>query len=307
MPVIMPLCNKRYFYPASRWLSGLCLLLFATTVSAASRSVENTGEHLYLVPENQVPSLSRYLSETVFPENNKNVRRSRFTSHQEFFDFEDLFLLHRGSYIAVKTTSDNDGQKLRQVIAFSNHQASGFSGRGTGKVLTADDKHPLLSQVKRVDRDRFKEQLDSVGVSNIFAMRPVIITDAEHHGYIFSITGMDHLTVSLNIINIHILGRSKVMVTLSILPQSEQGRKVAGEIENSLEDLFPGLHSSDSTAYQLAFENGPGNPAITEFFLSHRLLFKLLQALLFAGLGTLVILLIIKRRSRTIETIDRPA
>ena len=82
---------------------------------------------------------------------------------------------------------------------------------------------------------------------------------------------------------------------------------MAGKLRNEMEKLFPELHSSGSTAYQLAYENGPGNPAVTEFILRHRLLFKLMQALLFAAIGMLIIWLVVKLRSRTIETTDRSA
>ena len=160
----------------------------------------------------------------------------------------------------------------------------------------------MLSRVKRADRDRFRENLGSIGISNAFALIPVVKTDTEHFVYRFAVAGTDHLTVRLNRIDSHILGRDKLIHTLSILPQSEQGRVVAGKVITELKSLFPTLRRSDISAYRLAYENGSGNPRVTEFFLGHPLLYRLMQLVLFAAIGLLIVGLVVKRRPHNIGT-----
>jgi len=297
MPVTMRPCNLRLADLPGRWLPGLCLLMLAAVANAGSSALQRQHERVYFVPQNQQVGLTRYLHETLFPESNKNIRRAHFVSEQQFFDLQDLFLLHRDSYVAISTTSDESAADQSQVTLVGNGQMLEFSGRGRGKLLTAGDRHSLLSRVKRVDRERFIAEIGSIGIGNPFALESVLTTTGEHQSYVLAVAGSDHLKVNLNAITSQVLGREQRILTLRIIPLTEQGQGVAVKVNKELERLFPALRPVSRNAYQLAYEHASANPVVTGFFLRHRLLFKLLQALLFAAIGILIITLLLKHRS----------
>lgn len=296
MPVTMPPCNRR------RRAAGCGALLCATlllTLGGGAHAQQILEEQVYRVPLEDLDNLWQFLDKSLFPESNPNLQRAQFDSRETFFDRPELEILRRGGYVSVTYTSDKDAaEPLWLDVSLAGQQRT-FAGRDTGKAITPDDKHALLSRVRRVERDSFRRLLESAGIDGAATLREVVTTVSEHSRYRLAALDVNHLSVTLKIVSSRVLGRERTFSTLKVTSHTAEGQNLALQVRRELDRFFPALQPYQGTPYQLAWESSPIDPRIKAFFLQHPRLFRMLQAILFAAAGLLCIYLALRWRKST--------
>ncbi|NOR54964.1 MAG: hypothetical protein GQ531_02030 [Sulfurovum sp.] len=212
-----------------------------------------------------------------------------------YFDVPELNYLKQNGmirYRAVEYRSKKKNKiKYRESIAYTldGNTTSTFSVKHYNNIKSMQEKHPMLTLVKRKERQVFLNQLHQDGVKYPMRLKKIVQVSKVVHTLAVENNSNKIANISISQVEASALDQETNYVMLTL--ETDNTTNVSKEIKNLL-----GLQAIAKTEYQLAFDEMNNNVFLFYWILRYPYLINLLYGLGFGLIGFMLIFLLFRKR-----------
>ncbi len=291
----MPGVNNTMFFKIS--LSIFSFLCIAITAKADIQTFLLGQQHISEAKMKVVKLLKK--KDYVY----RNTKQQIF---EIYYDLPELYYLkHHGNirYTAVPYVSKKKHRvKLKESVTYvkDKNTSVDFFVRHYNKTKFVEDKHPLLTLIKRSQRNIFLEHLKQDGIKYPMRLKEILRVSKTICTFQISLQAVeingsvsqDNERIILSKLKVSSLGRNHTFVLL----ETDLGKY--NSLYADLQKVFPDALKTTSQ-YQTSFNQMKKNSSLVySWLLKYPFLAKLGNTLLYALVGILIIILLLKTISK---------
>ncbi len=262
------------------------LLLFVLSFLIANHL--NATIHKFLIVEKDFLQVKKIVKRYLLA-NDYKIRETDDKILEIYFDTPKLLYLKQNGYIRFKALEYLSKKKKRakyhKNVEYSYDSSSFFiyPVKHYNSVKTFEEKHQLLSLVKRKEREGFLNKLKSDGLKYPMKLKEIVKVSKIKHTLEHNINNIDSGKITINQMRVSALDSEIEFVMLEIISKNktmtDELKKIVGAKEISIKD----------TEYALVFEQMKKNVDLFYWILRYPYLVNLLYSLGFGALGLLII------------------
>ena len=223
------------------------------------------------------------------------VKQTKDKILEIYFDVPELSYLKQNGmirYSAVAYLSKKKKKvKYSESITYSldGNATSTFSVKHYNNIKTMEEKHPMITLVKRKERQIFLDQLHKDGVKYPMRLKEILQVSKIVHTLAVENDSNKIASISINQVEASALDQETNYVMLTI--ETDNTTNIVREIKSLL-----GLQATAKTEYQLAFDEMNNNVSLFYWILRYPYLINLLYGLSFGMIGFMLIFLLFRKR-----------
>ncbi|MEA3491171.1 MAG: hypothetical protein U9R27_04650 [Campylobacterota bacterium] len=269
------------------WLLAFWLLL--------ANSANATSHHLYVV-ERSFESVQQSIKE-YFATKSYRVEDREDKIFEIYFDLPELSYLKRDGFIRYRAveylTKKRKRVRYREKIEYSSDSnvTYHFPVKHYNSVKTFEEKHQLLSLVKRRERQSFLDRLKQDGLEYPMRLKEIVQVSKLVETYEISSDTTRVGSVSINKMEASAFGITTSFLMVDIVSKADQ---------SIIDDLSEAIGTKDTKAidseYSLVFEQMERDINLFYWILRYPYLLNLLYAVALGIVGILIIFVLFRRR-----------
>jgi len=288
----------------------LGLFCFCSTIAFADINNISSLETRYKIKNEQVALLSTYFNSKQFSrimnQYGYQYQRKLSSTKKTFYDNTQLELLNNNTSISINQlslTKDKNSFdtliKIQQQIELKTPEKHLiFESRKNRKVISPEDKHPLLGVIKRNDRIALKQTLSQIGLSNYFKLQQILTIETRELKYLLIKKNQIAVIISIQSSTAETFGLQSNYSGLTIKQNSStiDNSAIITAISNDLSREFPNMPQNIHTEYYTAFNYLTDIFINLAFIIKHQRLYKITQIVFFSIGGFFILLLFFRKR-----------
>lgn len=258
----------------------------------------NAAAHKFFIVEKDFLQVEKIVKQYLST-NDYEVKKTDDKILEIYFDTPELLYLKQNGYVRFKAveylSKKKKKVKYHENIEYSSDKntSSRCSVKHYKSVKTFEEKHPLLSLVKRKEREDFLNKLKSDGIKYPMRLKEIVEVSKISHTFELNINKMKIGSISINQMRASAFDSETEFVMLGIISNNDT---LIDEMKKVLK--IKDIKIKD-TEYTLAFEQMEKNVGLFYWILRYPYLVNLLYAVGFSIFGLLIILVFFRKRLRS--------
>ncbi len=262
------------------------LLLFVFLLLIANHL--NAATHKFLIVEKDLLQVKKIVKRYLLT-NGYKIKESDNKILEIYFDTPELLYLKQNGFIRFKAleylTKKKKRVKYHKTVEYSydNNTSFVYPVKHYNSVKSFEEKHQLLSLVKRKEREGFLNKLKSDGLKYPMRLKEIVKISKIKHSFEHNMTSTNVGKIAISQMRVSALESEIEFIMLEIVTKNQaivdDLKEIVGTKDANIKD----------TEYALVFEQMKKNVDLFYWILRYPYLVNLLYALGFGALGLLII------------------